>query len=143
MQNAPVKGSEPEKRRPVLSKRKGNPIGNLLLLFGGGLSGQWQGWRLTTDHAASNYGQPVLVSPSGKAYGPGDIDRPEWSIGKEKFSQADLAGALGVSRVRVGELLGQSKLPPFDGHLPNGRGWWSFDTMQEIVDKRKKEPADQ
>jgi excisionase family DNA binding protein len=30
------------------------------------------GWTLTTEHAAS-YGQPVLVSPDGTAYGPGDL----------------------------------------------------------------------
>lgn len=36
-------------------------------------AGPWQGWRLTTDHAASSYGQPVLVDPQGCAYGPGDI----------------------------------------------------------------------
>lgn len=106
-------------------------------------SGPWQGWRLTTDHAASSYGQPVLVSPSGKAYGPGDIERPDWSVGKERFSQADLAAALGISRVRVGELIRQGKLPSFDGRGTNGRGWWSQDTMEIIVEERKKEPADQ
>ena len=36
-------------------------------------SGVWQGWRLTTDHSASSYNQPVLVNPSGQAFGPGDI----------------------------------------------------------------------
>jgi len=29
---------------------------------------------LTTKHAASSYGQPVLVDRSGKAYGCGDLD---------------------------------------------------------------------
>ena len=29
-------------------------------------------YRVTTDHAASSYGQPVLVAPNGTAYGPGD-----------------------------------------------------------------------
>jgi len=28
---------------------------------------------LTTDHAASSYGIPVLVGPDNTAYGPGDI----------------------------------------------------------------------
>jgi hypothetical protein len=27
---------------------------------------------LTTDHAASSYGQPVLVDGEGRAHGPGD-----------------------------------------------------------------------
>ena len=31
------------------------------------------GWTLTTDHAASSYGQPVLVSPDGDAYGTVDL----------------------------------------------------------------------
>ena len=35
------------------------------------LSGSWE---LSTDHAASSYGQPVLVNlDTGDAYGPGDI----------------------------------------------------------------------
>lgn len=31
------------------------------------------GWTLTTDHAASSYGQPVLVSPEREAYGTADL----------------------------------------------------------------------
>jgi hypothetical protein len=31
-------------------------------------------WDLTTEHAASSYGQPVLVNRgTGEAFGPGDI----------------------------------------------------------------------
>jgi hypothetical protein len=30
-------------------------------------------YRLTTNHAASSYGQPVLVDEAGTAYGPNDI----------------------------------------------------------------------
>ena len=34
-------------------------------------------WILTTNHAASSYGQPVLVNRgSGEAYGKGDIVKP-------------------------------------------------------------------
>jgi hypothetical protein len=36
-------------------------------------TGAWQGWRLTTAHSASSYGQPVLVRPDGAALGPRDI----------------------------------------------------------------------
>ena len=36
-------------------------------------TGVWQGWRVTTAHAASSHGQPVLVRPDGTAMGPGDI----------------------------------------------------------------------
>ncbi|QJC52770.1 hypothetical protein HGI30_15155 [Paenibacillus albicereus] len=37
MINAPVKGSESAEQRPAIKKSKGNSVGNLLLLFGGGL----------------------------------------------------------------------------------------------------------
>jgi hypothetical protein len=40
-------------------------------------------WNLTTEHAASHHGQPVLVSRgTGKAYGPGDILKahPSWDF---------------------------------------------------------------
>ena len=36
-------------------------------------TGIWNGWRLTTAHSASSYGQPVLVRPDGSALGPADI----------------------------------------------------------------------
>lgn len=39
-------------------------------------AGAWQGWSLSTSHAASSYGQPVLVRPDGVALGPGDITPP-------------------------------------------------------------------
>lgn len=38
-------------------------------------SGIWEGWRLTTNHSSSSYGQPVIVNPQGKAFGPTDIIR--------------------------------------------------------------------
>jgi len=36
-------------------------------------TGPWEGWRLTKGHASSSYGQIVLVSPDGTAYGPDNI----------------------------------------------------------------------
>lgn len=34
-------------------------------------------WELSTDHAASSYGQPVLVNrATGEAFGPADIVKP-------------------------------------------------------------------
>ncbi len=39
-------------------------------------------WELSTENAASSYGQPVLVSRvDGEVYGPGDIIRPYPSWG--------------------------------------------------------------
>lgn len=37
------------------------------------LSQYAQPGTLTTDHAASSYGQPVIVAEDGTAYGPGDV----------------------------------------------------------------------
>ena len=39
-------------------------------------------WELSTENAASSYGQPVLVNRStGEAFGPGDILKPYPSYG--------------------------------------------------------------
>jgi hypothetical protein len=43
----------------------------------------FKSWTLTADHAASSYGQPVLVNrASGRAYGPADIVEcyPSWGF---------------------------------------------------------------
>lgn len=46
-------------------------------------------WELSTDHAASSYGQPVLVNrATGEAYGPGDIVRPYPSHGSTTAAEA-------------------------------------------------------
>lgn len=40
-------------------------------------------WKLTTEHPASSYGQPVLVRlADGEAFGPGDIVQayPSWPM---------------------------------------------------------------
>lgn len=37
------------------------------------LDGSKQKAKFATDHAASSYGMPVLVTEDGTAYGPGDI----------------------------------------------------------------------
>lgn len=44
------------------------------------------GWALTCDRAESSYGIPVLVSPDGQVYGPGDT-----------LSQAQVAELRGVT----------------------------------------------
>ena len=38
-------------------------------------AGPWRGWRISTAHAASICGQPVLVRPDGTAMGPGDLNK--------------------------------------------------------------------
>lgn len=57
-------------------------------------------WRYTTDHAASCQGQPVLVSPEGRAFGPGDL-----------LSTTEAGAVLGVSSRRVLALIEASRLP--------------------------------
>lgn len=85
-------------------------------------AGIWQGWRLTTDHAACSHGQPVLVDPDGNAYGPGDIRR--------RVYQADLARELGVSPAAVAQRFARGTLPPYDGDDEQGRGYWWASTLQ-------------
>ena len=44
---------------------------------------QHQRWVLTTNHSASNHGEPVLIHPgTGRAYGPIDILEayPNWGL---------------------------------------------------------------
>jgi hypothetical protein len=74
-------------------------------------TGAWQGWRLTTDHPASSYGQPVLVSPDGIPFGPGDIvafsevmTGPEaaekWGVGESTIRNYANAGQFLPSEAR-------------------------------------------
>ncbi|MDC0764879.1 AsnC family protein [Brevibacillus sp. AG] len=88
-------------------------------------TGIWAGWRLTTDHSASSYNQLVLVSPDGRAFGPGDITGT--------YSQADLAKALGVSRSAIAQRIQRETLPPFDGQGKNGRDYWHFETIRHLL----------
>lgn len=85
-------------------------------------SGTWDGWRLTTDHAASSYGQPVLVDPDGQAYGPGDI--------RKRIYQADYARELGVSTAAIRSRIRSGTLPEYDGTDEHGRGYWYAATLQ-------------
>lgn len=63
LQSEPVLDDDPEDVAGYKRRHAGWPESPIL-------SG---GWSLTTDHSASSYGQPVLVSPAGDAYGPGDL----------------------------------------------------------------------
>lgn len=89
-------------------------------------AGLWAGWRMTTEHAASNYGQPVLVDPEGKAYGPGDIKRPE-----RAYTQADLARALNVTPGAIVDRMRRGTLPPKDD--PRG---WKYETIKYLLEER-------
>lgn len=92
-------------------------------------SGAWKGWRLTTDHAASSYNQPVLVSPTGKAYGPGDIEPPP----PEKVTHQQLADLIGTSRQALMGRRERGTVPEPDGEDTNGRPWWHYDTIKHLV----------
>lgn len=58
------------------------------------------GWSLSTDHAASSYGQPVLVAPDGLAFGPADL-----------LSGAQVAEALGTTQGYVRVMINRGVLP--------------------------------
>lgn len=62
------------------------------------------GWRMTTDHAASSYNQPVLVGPDGTAYGKLDL-----------LTTAQAAEALGMTARRVRALCTSGRL---EAHKP-------------------------
>lgn len=64
----------------------------------------FKSWKLTTDHAASSYGQPVLVNrATGEAFGPGDIVQcyPSWGY---------LPAALAVDRLAAAESLDDEQI---------------------------------
>lgn len=67
------------------------------------------GWRLSTDHAASSYGLAVLVSPDNTAYGEADL-----------LTSAQTAEALGVDLSRVQQLARAGRFP---GARKLGRDW--------------------
>lgn len=51
-------------------------------------------WKLSTEHAASSYGIPVLVNcASGEAFGPGDIVKPypSWGFGPARDAVSRMA----------------------------------------------------
>ena len=91
-------------------------------------TGLWQGWRLTTDHAASCYGQPVLVDPDGKAYGPGDIRHHDY------IGQKEIADMLGWSKQQVNNYYKDGRLPEKDQTIA-GRPVW----IRERIDSWNKQ----
>lgn len=93
--------------------------------------GVWAGWRITTDHAASSYGQPVLVDPDGNAYGPADI--------RKRVYQADLADKIGVTRGAIQDRIRRGTLPDFDGRDDKGRGYWHIGTIKLLLNDDKEQ----
>lgn len=53
-------------------------------------------WHLSTDHAAATWGDPVLVSPAGTAYGVADVGHIPASE-----QSAARAAALGTSPLQM------------------------------------------
>ncbi|MDF2648246.1 MAG: hypothetical protein K0Q73_4051 [Paenibacillus sp.] len=96
-------------------------------------NGIWQGWRLTADHAASSYNQPVLISPTGKTYGPGDIETPP----PHKVSHQQLADLIGISRQALMERRNSKTVPAPDGEGENGRPYWLFVNIRHLIPEPK------
>lgn len=67
----------------------------------------WAGWKVTTDHDSSSYGQPVLVSPAGTTYEPGDITSLD-----EVFSGSNAANEWGVNEATLKDYAAQGKFYP-------------------------------
>lgn len=93
-------------------------------------TGVWGGWRLTTDHSASSYGQPVLVDPDGKAYGPGDI------LASELVGQKEICDILGWSKQQVSNYYKDGRLPDPD-QIVAGRPLWRRNKIEEYRESRK------
>lgn len=89
--------------------------------------GIWTGWRLTTDHPSSSYGQPVLVDPDGIAYGPADI--------RKRIYQADVARMIGSTPAAITGRINRGTLPPFDGVDERGRGFWWQGTLAGVLNR--------
>lgn len=87
-------------------------------------TGIWQGWRLTTDHSASSYNQPVLVNPSGVAAGPADI-----TIGP-LVGLAEASTILGWSKQQTSVYIRREKFPLPIQILASGPIW----TKQQILE---------
>lgn len=91
--------------------------------------GIWAGWGLTTDHAASSYGQPVLVDPDGVAYGPRDIQ------GSQMVGQKEIAEMLGWSKQQVSNYYRDGRLPEPDSVI-GGRPAWRRKVIEDYKGNR-------
>lgn len=73
--------------------------------------GVWTGWYIENDK---------LISPTKQSYSPTDIE-------PDRYTQADLARALGVSRAAIKDRLNRGTLPPFDGE-----SYWHYETIKHL-----------
>lgn len=80
----------------------------------------WQGWKLTDQG---------LIDPDGFVYQPSDIR-------KERFSQADLAKLLGVTRPAITDRLRRGTLIP-DGYNDSGKPYWLPTTVVKIKEGKQ------
>ena len=74
-------------------------------------TGTWEGWRIEGDK---------LISHTGRAYNPTDIEL-------DKYTQADLAKRLGVTRQAIQGRLNRGTLPQFDGD-----DYWEYETIKHL-----------
>lgn len=90
----------------------------------------WAGWKITTGHASSSYGQPVLVSPDGIAYEPEDITSID-----EIYSGSNAAAKWGVNESTLNDYALQGKFYPSEiKHL--NRDWIiTRQGMQRLFEK--------
>lgn len=92
-------------------------------------TGIWSGWRLTTNHSASSYNQPVLVDPDGKAYAPDDILAPDL------VGQKEICNILGWSKQQVSNYYNNNRLPdPYQ--VVAGRPLWTRQQIEDYRDRR-------
>lgn len=74
-------------------------------------TGAWDGWKIVGDS---------LISPTGRMYTPADIE-------PSKYTQADLAKSLGVTRAAIADRIRRGTLPPFD----DGKTW-RYETIKHL-----------
>lgn len=75
-------------------------------------TGAWEGWSIVDGK---------LISPTGRIYGPEDIE-------PDKYTQSDLARLLGVTRGAIADRIRRGTLPEFDGP-----GYWHYNSIKNYL----------